>query len=383
MLQHAGFRLPTKIFAHGFLTVDGAKMSKSRGTFITAESYLTQKLNPEWLRYYYAAKLNGSMEDIDLNLDDFIARVNSDLVGKYINLASRSAGFIEKRFGGRLAAPSATPALQAMQEAAPRIAEAFEARDTQRAMRDIMALADAANAYVNDMAPWNLAKQAGMETQLHETCSTALALFRLLTVYLKPVLPTLAARVENFLNLPPLSWADATTTLPEGHTIRPYQHLMTRIERTQIDALLKANQASLPPDPAPVRHAEHQQTQSQKMETAPATPPIGIDDFSKVDLRIARILTAEHVEGADKLLRLQLDIGEAQPRQVFAGIKSAYDPAQLIGRLTVMVANLAPRKMKFGLSEGMVLAASDDTGATPGLFILSPDTGACPGMRVK
>jgi len=380
MLQHAGFRLPTKIFAHGFLTVDGAKMSKSRGTFITAQSYLDQKLNPEWLRYYYAAKLNGSMEDIDLNLDDFIARVNADLVGKYVNIASRTAGFITKRFDGQLAAPTAVPALTALIDAAKHIADAFEARDSNWALREIMALADAANAYVNDLAPWNLAKQAGQEALLHEVCSNALAMFRLLTLYLKPVLPKLAAEVEAFLNIAPLTWQDAATALPAGHRINTYQHLMTRVERTQVDALIDANKASLSTEASPARHAEHQQAAAKKMEIAPT---ISIDDFNKIDLRIARIVAAEHVEGAEKLLRLQLDIGEEKPRQVFAGIKSAYDPASLVGRMTMMVANLAPRKMKFGLSEGMVLAASDETGATPGLFILSPDAGAQPGMRVK
>ena len=384
MLQHAGLRLPTKIFAHGFLTVDGAKMSKSRGTFITAQSYLDQKLNPEWLRYYYAAKLNGSMEDIDLNFDDFIARVNSDLVGKYINIASRCAGFISKRFDGQLAAVTPTPALDALIKAAPQIADAYEVRDSNWALREIMALADGANAYVNDLQPWNLAKQEGADAKLHEVCSNAIAMFRLLTLYLKPVLPTLAGEVETFLNIAPLVWDDVATDLPAGHRINAYQHLMTRIERKQVDALVEANKASMPADPAPVRHAEHQQTATEKkMETVEAPTHISIDDFTKVDLRIARIVSAEHVEGAEKLLRLQLDIGEEKPRQVFAGIKSAYDPAQLVGRLTVMVANLAPRKMKFGLSDGMVLAASDSEGATPGLFILSPDAGATPGMRVK
>ena len=388
MLQQAGFRLPTKIFAHGFLTVDGAKMSKSRGTFITAQSYLAQQLNPEWLRYYYAAKLNGSMEDIDLNFDDFIARVNADLVGKYINIASRCAGFISKRFGGALAAVTPTPALDALMGAQATLAAAFEARDSNAALREIMALADGANAYVNDMKPWDLAKQAGMDATLHAVCSNALAMFRLLTLYLKPVLPKLAGEVEAFLAIPPLTWADLDTHLPAGHVIQPYQHLMTRVERKQIDGVVEANKTSMPAAPAPVRHAEHQQAVVTPKVEAPGvkaedSATISIDDFSKVDLRIARIVSAEQVEGADKLLRLQLDIGEAQPRQVFAGIKSAYAPESLVGRLTMMVANLAPRKMKFGLSEGMVLAASDPQGATAGLFILSPDAGATPGMRVK
>jgi methionyl-tRNA synthetase len=410
MLAHSGYRVPTRIFAHGFLTVDGQKMSKSRGTFITAESYLAEGLNPEWLRYYYAAKLNGSMEDIDLNLDDFIARVNSDLVGKYINIASRSAGFISKRFGGQLGAVTLPTLLERLNHYAATVSEAYEARDFARALREIMGLADIANAYVNDRKPWELAKQAGREAELLEVCSNALAWFRLLTLFLKPVLPKLAADVEAFLDIPPLTWRDAAHPLPVGHRIKDYRHLMTRIERKQVDALLEANRESLapaaPPPHSPQRHAQHQahgtgtettKVSPQEAATAPrpqplsregrgelrggaVAPEITIEDFGKVDLRIARIVSAEHVPGADKLLKLSLDIGETEPRQVFAGIKSAYDPAALAGRLTVMVANLAPRQMKFGLSQGMVLAASGDA---PGLFLLAPDQGALPGMRVK
>ena len=378
-LAHAGYRIPTAVFAHGFLTVDGQKMSKSRGTFITAESYLKQGLNPEWLRYYYAAKLNASMEDIDLNLDDFIARVNSDLVGKYVNIASRCAGFIHKRFGSALAAVSGD-LLAEVQVAGETIAAHYEAREYGKAMREVMALADRANQFVNDHAPWELAKQEGKDAELHRVCSEALNLFRLLTIYLKPVLPKLAADVEAFLRLAPLSWADAAALLPGGHAIGEYKHLTTRVERKQIDALLEANKESLAPAPAPQphsqqRHAEHQQHAEEKT----AVSHISIDDFSKVDLRVARIASAEHVEGAEKLIKLTLDLG-TETRTVFAGIKSAYDPATLAGRLTVMVANLAPRKMKFGLSEGMVLAAS---GEGPGIFLLSPDSGAQPGMKVK
>ncbi len=381
-LAHAGYRTPTSIFAHGFLTVDGQKMSKSRGTFITAESYLQQGLNPEWLRYYYAAKLGSAMEDIDLNLEDFVARVNSDLVGKYINIASRCAGFISKRFGGKLAA-SDSALIKSVCEAAPAIADLYEKREYGKALREIMALADRANQFVNDEKPWELTKQEGSEASLHRVCSEAINLFRLLTLYLKPVLPKLAADVEAFLNIVPLTWQDAATTLPTGHKINDYKHLMTRIDPKQIDAMVEANKESLLPTPAPQpaqshspqRHAEHQ----QKMEEKTAADQISIDDFSKVDLRIARIANAEHVEGAEKLLKLTLDLG-TETRTVFAGIKSAYDPATLVGRLTVMVANLAPRKMKFGLSEGMVLAASGDE---PGLFLLSPDSGAQLGMRVK
>jgi methionyl-tRNA synthetase len=386
MLKNAGYRTPTQINAHGFLTVNGEKMSKSRGTFITAESYLNEGLNPEWLRYYYAAKLNGTMEDIDLNLDDFVARVNSDLVGKYINIASRCAGFISKRFEGRLAAAEAPFTWNP-----DTVRDAFEQRDYARALREIMAFADQANVFVNDHAPWVLAKQEGQHGKLQSVCSTAIELFRQLTVLLKPVMPRLAAQVEQFLCIPPLGWDDFGAALPAGHVINEYKHLMTRIDPKQVVALVDANKETLAPAaPTPPvahsqqRHAEHQQhvaTKDSAVEENNAH--IGIDDFAKVDLRIARIVAADHVDGADKLLRLQLDIGEAQPRQVFAGIKSAYDPAALVGRLTVMVANLAPRKMKFGLSEGMVLAASDEGGGVAGLFILSPDAGAQPGMRVK
>jgi len=390
-LQHAGFRTPTRIFAHGFLTVDGAKMSKSRGTFITAESFLKTGLNPEWLRYYYAAKLSATMEDIDLNLEDFCARVNSDLVGKYVNIASRSAGFIAKRFSGQLAPAAADlPAIKAIQEAAPRIAELYEAREFGKAMREIMALTDAANQYVDSVKPWELAKQEGKEVELHAACTNALNLFRLLTVLLKPILPVVAGKVEQFMNIAPLTWADTQSLLAGGHAINTYEHLMTRIDPKLIDKLIEANKESLAPAPeqqSQQRHGEHQQKEAAKeAKAAPAPATEGlctIDDFMKVDLRIARIANAEHVEGADKLVRLTLDVGEEKTRNVFAGIKAAYDPAQLIGRLTVMVANLAPRKMKFGLSEGMVLAASDGEGKTPGLFLLSPDSGAQPGMRAK
>jgi methionyl-tRNA synthetase len=388
-LQHAGFRTPTKIFAHGFLTVDGAKMSKSRGTFITAESFLKTGLNPEWLRYYYAAKLSATMEDIDLNLEDFCARVNSDLVGKYVNIASRSAGFIAKRFNGQLAPAAADlPAIKAIQEAAPRIAELYEAREFGKAMREIMALTDAANQYVDSVKPWELAKQEGKEVELHAACTNALNLFRLLTVLLKPILPVVAGKVEQFMNIAPLTWTDTQQLLAGGHAINAYEHLMTRVDPKLIEKLIEANKESLAPTAEPQKQAESQQRHAQHQQNevkaeSPWEPFCNIDDFMKVDLRIARIANAEHVEGADKLVRLTLDVGNNETRNVFAGIKSAYDPAQLVGRLTVMVANLAPRKMKFGLSEGMVLAASDTDGKTPGIFLLSPDSGAQPGMRVK
>ena len=407
MLKFAGYATPSQLCVNGFLTVDGAKMSKSRGTFITAHSYITQKLKPEWLRYYFAGKSNGSMEDVDLNLDDMIARVNSDLVGKFVNIASRCAGFIGKRFDGKLGEIDVAACADfAAAWADGRIAAAYDERDYSRALRETMRLADIANQYVNDHKPWELAKQEGQEAHLHMVCSSALTMFRDLARYLKPVLPTLTEQVETFLSVPAMNWLGDWAPLPAGHSIEPYSHLMTRVERKQIDALLEANRESLAPTAAvpaadavntkaaaahatasPQRHAEKQQHAAQAAETA--APHISIDDFTKVDLRIARILNAEHVDGADKLIRLQLDIGEVdaagapKPRQVFAGIKAAYDPATLIGRHTVMVANLAPRKMKFGLSEGMVLAASDADGKSGGLYILSPDAGASAGMRVK
>ncbi|MBK7492515.1 MAG: methionine--tRNA ligase [Nitrosomonas sp.] len=390
MLKNAGYRTPTKIFAHGFLTVNGEKMSKSRGTFITAESYLKQGLNPEWLRYYYAAKLNSTLEDIDLNLDDFVARVNSDLVGKFINIASRCAGFITKRFDGKLVSGEQYQALQAIVDEhfsswRPEVIEqAFEEREFSAAIRQIMKFADEANEMIHNLAPWEIAKHADRADDLHRACSLGIQLFYLLSRYLKPILPGTVQQIEAFLNGEPLTWpqlrADQPVSdllLPAGHTINTYQHLMTRIDTKQIDALIAANTQSLTASPpqSPARHAEKQQH-----AISPIAETISIDDFSKIDLRIAKIVNAEHVQGAEKLLKLTLDIGNEQ-RTVFAGIKSAYDPEKLKGRLTVMVANLAPRQMKFGLSEGMVLAAG---GGNPGeLFILSPDSGAQPGMRVK
>ncbi|MBU0689548.1 MAG: methionine--tRNA ligase [Gammaproteobacteria bacterium] len=379
MLQHAGFRTPTKLFAHGFLTVNGEKMSKSRGTFITARSYVDHIKNTEYLRYYYAAKLNGTMEDIDLNLEDFVAKVNSDLIGKYINIASRCAGFISKKFDGKLGSCDAEASAEFKTAYnSNEIARCFEERDYARALREIMRLADMANQYIAEKAPWAMAKQEGKEAELHVVCSTALTLFRDLTLYLKPVLPELAKQVESFLNIEPLTWSGAWQPLPAGHTINTYQHLATRLDPELIKAMVAANQESLKnmsESHSEQRHAEHQQKTID-----PIAETISIDDFVKIDLRVARIVDAQHVEGADKLIQLTLDIGEEKTRNVFAGIKSAYDPEKLKGRMTVMVANLAPRKMKFGLSEGMVLAAS---GSEPGLYILSPDDGAQPGMRIK
>jgi len=410
MLEFSDFRTPTQIFAHGFLTVNGEKMSKSRGTFITADSYLRQGLNPEYLRYYYAAKLNGTMEDIDLNLEDFAVKVNSDLIGKFINLASRAAGFIAKRFGGKLARKIDEQYYVDKQYSheemifnvrrssedfnflwgrqsghTQNIAKLYEQRNYAHALRQIMYLADFVNKYVDCYKPWKLAKEEENHDRLHEICTVILNAFKRLTVYLKPVLPKLAQDVEIFLNIKPLVWSDADEMLPDHHAINPYSHLMTRIEPEMIGAMIAANQQSLKPLPeshSPARHAEAQLHDSvqQKAAGGEVSSVISIEDFSKVDLRVAKIVKAEHVEGAEKLLKLTLDIGEERSRTVFAGIKSVYDPEKLQGRMTVMVANLAPRKMKFGLSEGMVLAAS---GEAPGLFILSPDDGAQPGMRIK
>ncbi|WP_283148594.1 methionine--tRNA ligase [Silvimonas soli] len=372
MLEYAGYRTPTGINAHGFLTVDGQKMSKSRGTFITAESYL-RHLSPEWLRYYFAAKLNSAIEDIDLNLEDFVARVNSDLIGKYINIASRAAGFITKRFDGKLAVDLGDSGpLAKLQNASAGIAGLWEAREYSRAIREIMALTDEVNQWVDAHKPWEIAKQEGQDAELQRVCSVLINAFRILSVYLKPVLPKLAADVEAFLNIAPLTWQDADTLLT-GHTINVYQHLMQRVDPKNIEAMIEENKQSLAPT-ANVAEAAKPDYEIPEIE-----PIINIDDFSKIDLRIAKIVNAQHVEGAEKLLQLTLDIGQEQTRNVFAGIKSAYKPEDLIGRHTVMVANLAPRKMKFGLSEGMVLAAGGDGG----LYILTPDLGAKPGMRVK
>ena len=383
MLQHAGFRTPAKLFAHGFLTVNGEKMSKSRGTFITASSYIDHIKNTEYLRYYYAAKLNGTMEDIDLNLEDFVAKVNSDLIGKYINIASRAAGFINKRFNGEIADLQDEDFTLAIIKTRGIVQEAYERREYARAMREIMALADRINGDYDTARPWELAKTDGKEKELHAACSKALHGFKAMTLMLFPVLPkTARAGLGLFRAGNNHQWHDIGVA--PAQKIDEYNHLMTRLEPKLIEAMVAANQESMKPmteSHSPARHAVAQ----QPSPLAPLPPAgegnlISIDDFMKIDLRVAKIVNAEHVEGAEKLLRLTLDIGEASPRTVFAGIKSAYDPEKLKGRMTVMVANLAPRKMKFGLSEGMVLAASGDA---PGLFILSPDDGAQPGMRVK
>ncbi len=380
MLQHADFRTPTKLFAHGFLTVNGEKMSKSRGTFITADSYLKQGLNPEYLRYYYAAKINGTMQDLDLNLDDFVAKVNSDLIGKYINIASRAAGFITEHFNGEIKYTGFDDLTEFKTFDAnlrDEVAKLYEAREYSQVIRRIMERADQLNEAFNDVKPWLLAKDLSKRNELQQRCSLILHEFKVISVLLAPILPVLSERVaKDFFGLTrKFIWNDAITLTTK---INPYQHLMTRIDPKLIEAMIEANKQTLEPATdthSPARHAE-----AQQHVIAPIGDTISIDEFNKVDLRVAKIVNAEHVEGADKLLKLTLDIGEAEPRTVFAGIKSAYDPEKLKGRMTVMVANLAPRKMKFGLSEGMVLAASGDE---PGLFILSPDDGAQPGMRIK
>ncbi|RUQ32119.1 MAG: methionine--tRNA ligase [Candidatus Competibacteraceae bacterium] len=370
-LTGAGFRKPTAVHCHGFLTVDGQKMSKSRGTFIKARTYL-QHLRPEYLRYYFATKLNDGIDDLDLNFDDFLHRVNSDLVGKLVNIASRSAGFISRRFNGQLAEQLAEPALYTdFVAAGDSITQAYEGREFGRAMREIMALADRANQYIDEKKPWTLAKQPGAEAEVQAVCSMGLNLFRLLMLYLKPVLPGLAEQVEQFLQIPPLRWEDVSNPLL-AHVIAEFKPLMQRVEMAQITAMVEDSRESYPAtDEAPVKP-------DGPLAMDPISPVITIDDFAKIDLRVARIARAEAVAGADKLVRLELDLG-GEIRQVFAGIKSAYAPEDLQGRLTVMVANLAPRKMRFGVSEGMVLAA----GSRSGIYLLSPDSGAEPGMRVR
>jgi len=368
MLKFAGrpYRVPDHVFVHGFIGVSGEKMSKSRGTGIDPLRYLELGMNPEWLRYYIAAKLNAAVEDIDFNPEDFVARVNSDLIGKYVNIASRAAGFLSKRFGGRPAPQMASPVLEDIRVAAPEIARCYEEREFGKALRRIMELADQVNAYVDAEKPWDLAKAPEKSARLHEVCTVSLEAFRMLTLYLKPVLPRVAERAEQFLNLPAQAWADVARPLSPERAINAYAHLMTRVEEKQLDALFDIQTATAPKKEATVA------------ETAGGT--ISIDDFNKLDLRVARIAKAEHVEGADKLLKLTLDLGAGGTRTVFAGIKSAYAPEQLENRLAVVVANLAPRKMKFGVSEGMVLAAS---GEGPGIFLVAPGAGAEPGMRVK
>ncbi|RJS94485.1 methionine--tRNA ligase [Salinisphaera sp. Q1T1-3] len=385
MLEGAGYRTPSAIHAHGFVTVNGEKMSKSRGTFIKARTWLDH-VDAEFLRYYFAAKLTHRVEDLDLNFDDFMARINADLVGKYVNIASRSANFITKRFDGRLAAELDRPELaQHFAAQSETIADHFESRRYAQAIRAIMGLADEANAYVAERAPWQLAKEDGREAELQAICTTALELFRQLTIYLKPVLPATAERAEAFLQIAPLTWADLAHPLLD-HDIARFKPLLRRVEQPAIDKMIEASKEDLEAAAAPAQTGA-EQTASNNDDSTPAKPQseskdtddgvIDIDDFTKIDLRVARVESADHVKGADKLLCLQLDVGDLGRRQVFAGIKSAYDPATLEGRLVALVANLAPRKMRFGVSEGMVLAAGDSP------HVLSPDDGAKPGDRIK
>jgi methionyl-tRNA synthetase len=361
VLDGSGFRTPSSVFSHGFLTVNGHKMSKSRGTFIKARTYL-DNLNPEFLRYYYAAKLGPTIEDIDLNLEDFVARVNSDLVGKLVNIASRCAGFINKRFDGQLAAALPDEALFAeFADAADIIVSHYEKREYSKAMRNIMALADKANRYIDEQKPWVMAKDEAQLPDVQLVCTQGLNMFRSLMVYLSPVIPVVAEGARSFLADQDWRWADASQPLL-GHRINKFKPLLTRVEASQVERMIEQSKESTP-----------------VAEDRKDDDTISIDDFMKVDLRIARVVTAEPVEGADKLLALTLDVGDHE-RQVFAGIKAAYEADNLVGRHVVVVANLAPRKMRFGVSEGMVLASG------PGgedIFLLSPDEGAKPGMRVK
>jgi methionyl-tRNA synthetase len=369
MLMFSGRKVPDHIHVHGFITVSGEKMSKSRGTGISPLRYLELGLNPEWLRYYIAAKLNAHVEDIDFNTEDFVARVNADLVGKYVNIASRAAGFLSKRFDGRLTADVGVEGralLDGLRTHAEALTTLYDEREFGKALREVMLLADRVNEYVDRHKPWELAKKPDQAELLHDVCSVCIEAFRVLTIYLKPVLPALAAQVEAFLNQQPLQFADAVRSIG-GHRIGDYKHLMQRVDAKLLDALFEP---AAMPKVLPGGEA--------------LAPEIGIDDFAKVDLRIAKIVNAELVEGSSKLLRLTLDAGEGKTRNVFSGIQSAYTPEELAGKLTVMVANLAPRKMKFGLSEGMVLAASHaDEKAHPGLYVLEPWPGAVPGLRVR
>jgi len=410
MLKFAGRKVPDNVYVHGFLQLAGEKMSKSRGVSVSPQKYLDLGLNPEWVRYYLAAKLNARVEDMDFNPDDFIARVNSDLVGKYVNIASRAVGFIAKRFGGALteeplsagrelkhkmrgalAAPAAPAAeddqapaiLFEVRNFADAIAADYEAREFSKAIRQVMFLADRVNQYVDEQKPWEIAKESGQDAALQWFCTLYLELFRILTIYVKPVLPQMAADVEEFLAIKPLDWEDVATPLKPGHKVQPYKHLVSRIDPKQIDQLLEPEVKAEAAKPAAAAGG------APEFKLEPVEPPkppvilpvgetISIDDFGRIDLRVARIVEADLVPDADKLLRLTLDIG-VENRTVFAGIRSTYTPKELVGRLTVMVANLAPRKMRFGESQGMVLAAGDGSS----IYLLAPDSGAMPGMQIK
>lgn len=369
MLHFSGHRAPIGVYAHGFLTVDGQKMSKSRGTFITAKSYLEQGLNPEWMRYYIAAKLNSKIEDIDLNLQDFISRVNSDLVGKYVNIAARASGFIAKRFESRLKDVADSALLAKLTAQSEAIAECYESREYAKALRDIMALADIVNEYVDANKPWELAKQEGQDARLHEVCSELINAFTMLTAYLAPVLPQTAANAARFLNLDAITWANTRVTLGE-HAINKYEHLMQRVEQKQVDDLIEANKQSIQTTPAPVEDSKYEKVAEQA----------GFDDFMKIDMRVAKVLNCEAVEGSTKLLKFDLDFG-FEKRIIFSGIAAFYpNPAELNGRMVIAVANFAPRKMaKFGVSEGMILSAATADGK---LKLLDVDAGAQPGDKV-
>ncbi|WP_301817164.1 methionine--tRNA ligase [Neisseria maigaei] len=370
MLHFSGHRAPTGVYAHGFLTVDGQKMSKSRGTFITAKSYLEQGLNPEWMRYYIAAKLNSKIEDIDLNLQDFISRVNSDLVGKYVNIAARASGFIAKRFEGRLKDVSGSALLAKLAAESNNIAEQYENREYARALRDIMALADIVNEYVDANKPWELAKQEGQDERLHEVCSELINAFTMLTAYLAPVLPKVAENAAKFLNLEAITWANTRETLGE-HAINKYEHLMQRVEQKQVDDLIEANKQSIAAAAAPA---------AEESKYEKVAEQASFDDFMKIDMRVAKVLNCEAVEGSTKLLKFDLDFG-FEKRIIFSGIAASYpNPAELNGRMVIAVANFAPRKMaKFGVSEGMILSAATADGK---LKLLDVDTGAQPGDKV-
>ena len=375
MLSGAHFRTPSAIFAHGFLTVNGEKMSKSRGTFITARTYLDH-LNPEYLRYYFAAKLSAGVDDIDLNFDDFSQRVNSDLVGKVVNIASRCSGFISKRFANILSAYCSEPALfQEFINANEQIAEFYESREFGKAMREIMALADKANQYIDEKKPWLIAKREGKDADLHNVCSMGINLFRLLAAFLKPVIPALAENAESFLDVGSQAWPAVDTQPLLNHAINEFKPLMTRVDVDKISAIVEASKENL--EKTTDKHSHEACGNEKRFE--PIAETIEFDEFAKLDLRIAKIINANHVEGSDKLLQLIVDIGD-ETRTIFAGIKSAYTPEDLEGKLTLVIANLAPRKMRFGISEGMVLAAG--TGDKD-IWILSPDKGAVAGMRVK
>lgn len=397
MLEFSGYRVPSMYAVNGFLTVDGAKMSKSRGTFITARSYLDQKMNPEWLRYYFAAKSSGAIEDVDLNLEDFVQRINSDLVGKFINIAARASGFIAKRFNNTLTdiPADASGLISELQNAKAHIIQHYDTRNFAAALREISGLCDSVNAHVDMTKPWELARDEAKNNQLHGLCSAYLEAFRILTLYLKPVLPTLAAQVEAYLNVSPLDFSQVTTSLTAGHQINDYQHLMKRIEAVHIEKLVAANTENLQANPnenkktSTTSAKKETQAKTNKLaesETLASEPSIiSIDDFSKVDLRLGKVLQCGLIDGSDKLLQFSIDLGEPEPRTIFSGIRSFYqDPAALIGTYVIVVANLAPRKMRFGISQGMILSAVEAEGKNDiGLKLLSITGDLKPGSRVS